>query len=101
MPQALVQLPEIGLEVRVRGMTAAERDSFEQELLVDGKPNLLNTRAKLAAICCVQEDGSRLFTDADVVKLGSLRASVIDRIATKARELSGIGGEDEDEEKKG
>ena len=82
-------------------MTAAERDEFEQGILADGKADLRNVRAKLAAICCVDTDGKSLFSAADIDRLGQMRASVLDKLAAAARRLSGMEDSDEDAEKKG
>lgn len=65
----LVDVPEWGGAVAVRGLTGLERDAFEQTMVrVDeaGKrqPDLSNMRAKLCAACIVDgETGDRLFTD--------------------------------------
>jgi hypothetical protein len=45
----------------------------------------------------VEEDGSRTFSDADVIALGEARADVIDRLFGIAQRLSGMRDEDVDE----
>lgn len=100
-PTEVVQIPEIGLSVIVRGMTGAERDSYVFGCMKGhGKRRELdatNMSAKLVAFCCIDEGGKRVFSDEDVVALGQTRADVIDRLYTVAQRLSGLRQEDTDE----
>lgn len=94
-----VDCPEWGGTVLVRGMTGRERDAFETSMVEQrgrGAPtqNLSNVRAKLVARCVVDDDGERLFTDADVAALGDKSAAPVDRIFEVASRLSGIGDQD-------
>ncbi len=104
-----VDCPEWGGSVLVRGMSGKERDMFEMSLQdagdavqvqrgrAGGRPpgrNLVNTRAKVVARCVVDDDGNRLFSDADVTALGEKSGAPIDRIFTVAARLSGMGEED-------
>jgi len=96
----VVPCPEWGGEVRLRSLTGAERDAYEQSLVqTRGKSremNLRNARAKLVALCAVDESGKRLFTDADVNALGKKNAKPLDRLFDAARRLSGLSGDDVD-----
>jgi hypothetical protein len=87
--------------VMVRGMTGAERDAFEQSNIVGkGKNrdvNLRNYRAKLVIWSVVDEDGKRLFTDADAEWLGDKSAAALSRIVDVASRLSGISEQDVEE----
>lgn len=100
-PQQVVNVPELGGEVIVRGMTGVERDAFEMSCFEGrGKKrdwNMRNMRAKLVGFCCIDEAGRRVFTDQDVEALGSVRADVIDRLFSVAQKLSGMKDEDVDE----
>ncbi len=105
-----VPVPEWGGSVLVRGMTGKERDQFEVSLAEEsagsvqvqrgragGRPpgrNLVNMRAKIVARCVVDDDGNRLFSDADVAALGEKSGAPIDRIFIVAARLSGMGEED-------
>src|SRR5260221_673414 len=51
-------------------------------------------RAKIVARCVVDDDGNRLFSDADVTALGEKSGAPIDRIFAVAARLSGMGEED-------
>ena len=93
----LVEVPEWGGEVYVKGMTGLERDAFEGSIVeIRGKGrrvNMANVRAKLAAQTLCDENGERLFTDADVKELGRKSASALQRVFEVAQRLSGIGEE--------
>jgi len=90
--------------VRVRGLSAAERDAWEMSLTQqDGKGrvqvgNLRNVRASFVAKIVVDEDGERVFTDRDARELGKRNAIVINRIWLMGRELSGMNEEEDGDE---
>lgn len=91
-----VPVPEWGGTVRVRELTARERDAFESTLRPatgSAAPDTANLRARLCVRSIVGEDGSRLFNDEDADALGSKSAQVVDRIFTVAQRLSGIGAD--------
>jgi len=96
----VVPCPEWGGEVRLRSLTGAERDAYEQSLVqTRGKSremNLRNARAKLVALCAVDENGNRLFSDQDVAALGRKNAKPLDRLFDVARRLSGLTEDDVD-----
>jgi hypothetical protein len=89
-----VAVPEWGGTVRVKGLTAGERDAFESTILVmRGKRrelNMLDMRARLVSLSLVDEAGSRLFTKNDVAALAEKSASALDRVFEVAQRLSGI-----------
>jgi len=81
IPQEAVDVPEWGGKVNIRGLSASERDDYEQSLVEVGpdgrtrvKKTQHNVRASLVARCLVDEAGKRLFTDADVAALGEKSA---------------------------
>jgi hypothetical protein len=97
-----VDVPEWGGSVLVRGMTGRERDAFELSMLQPGRGGRrvvdpANVRAKLVARCCVDDDGNRLFTDADVAELGGKSAAAVDRVYAAAARLSGMGADDQED----
>lgn len=97
-PRERVEIPELAGAVWVRGLTSSERDQFEgsnvRTDIIKGKviPRVHHERmrARLLQQCLEDEDGNRLFEEADVAKLGKLRADVADRLFEVARRLSGI-----------
>lgn len=100
-----IEAPEWGGTVRVRGLTAKQRDEYESSLVVtEGKGksqtqriNMRNARARLAVMAVIDEDGNPLFADSDVFVLGEKSGAVIDRIFEAASRLSGISETDMDE----
>lgn len=96
-----VAVPEWGGTVRVKGLTAAERDAFEQSSLTGkGKNqslNFSNLRARLVVLTVVDEGGEPVFTGSDIRALGEKSAAAIDRVFEVASRLSGIGDDDIEE----
>lgn len=98
LPRELVAVAEWGGEVYVRTLRGSERDAFEaSNVKVTGKgrkrettPMMANFRARLAALCMCDEEGKRLFSDADAVALGQKSASALDRVADVALRLNGM-----------
>jgi len=104
LPVEDVEVPEWGGKVRVRGLTGAERDKFEASIVTrkgnKAEFNPENIRAKLVAMCVVDENGNRLFTDEDIKILGQKSATALDRIFQVAQRLSGLRTEDFEEMQK-
>lgn len=94
-------IPEWGTWILVRGLTGKERDDYETSIMV-GKGrsrdvNMRNLRAKLIVRAVIDQQGARLFTDADVEALGEKSAAALERIFDVARELSGLSEQDTEE----
>jgi len=98
LPTEELAIPEWGGSVRVRALTAGERDAFELEMR-DSRTNghSPNVRGALAVKVLVDEQGRRLFEDHDAATLAALDARPLDRIFTVAARLSGITRDDVDE----
>lgn len=99
--EEIVEVPEWGGSVKVRGMTGIERDQFESSIMKGKGKNIqlnwTNIRAKLVVNTVINGDGSRLFTDGDIAALGKKSASALDRVFDVAQRLSGITKEDVEE----
>ena len=97
----IVEVPEWGGSVRVRGLTGTQRDRFEQSIVIQqgkkSRMNMDNIRAKLCAMTMVDEDGGRLFSDRDTEELGAKSAAALDRVFAVAQRLSGISEDDLEE----
>ena len=87
-----VSVPEWGGEVRVRGLTAYEQ-SIVAKLVTDEKKS--EVTLKVVQFGCVDENGERLFSSADVDQLKTKSFSVIQRLGEKILKLTGIGDADE------
>ena len=81
------RIPEWKDSVYLRNWTGRERDKFEHEFTGDrANGKMSNIRSTVAALSICDEKGSRLFTEADIVKLGNKCGAALDRIFTKACE---------------
>lgn len=89
-----VEVPEWKGFVWVRGLTALERDRYDESLLkrVKGRTvvDAAGARARLVALTVTNEAGEQLFTDRDVDALNAKSAAPIDRLFTVAQRLSGV-----------
>lgn len=89
-----VQVPEWGGEVVIAAMSGAARDAWEQSLVIRKgakvEQNLANMRARLVAVCAVDADGKRLFTDDDAIALGEKSAAALERLCRVAQRLNGL-----------
>lgn len=92
-PRVAVEVPELGT-IYVAKMTAKDRDQFEQ-MVTGGKVggvNLHNIRARFVALVAVNEDGTRMFEDADADWIGELDTDIVQAIVDAGFKLNGIGG---------
>lgn len=91
-----VEVPEWGGSVLVATMDGTTRDAWEQSLAPapgSRKVDISNIRARLVALCCVDEHGQRVFTDADAVELGRKSSTALTRVAEVAQRLNGLTNE--------
>lgn len=94
LPGTVVEVPEWGGQVLVRGLTGRERDRLEQSMLeMDGKTatiKLEGMRALLVVMGCIEPT----FSKEDMEWLGEKNGSAVDRIATTIQRLSGLSKSD-------
>lgn len=103
-PTEEVPCPEFGegAAIAVRGMTVRERSAFERQFMskkgerVDSR--VQEFRERLLVSCCRDPAGAPMFTQADVRLLGESNPSIVERIVSAARRLSGMTDEDEPQE---
>lgn len=99
----VVPVPEWGKNaaVRLKVLSAAERDAFEASTVTTKggrqKPNLANLRARLVSRCMVDADGNRVFESGDVARLGQKSSAALDRLFAKCQELNGFSEKDIEE----
>lgn len=95
-----LRVPEWGgKQIRLKHLSARERDSFESSMVKMGKNgrqqlNNENFRARLVQLAAVKADGSPLFTRHDVKVLGDLPAAGLQRVFNKINEMSAFSEED-------
>lgn len=92
-------VPEWKGKIRLKHLSAKERDDFETSMVKMGKNgrqemNNSNFRARLVQLAAVKEDGAPLFTRHDIRTLGSLPAAGLQRVFNKINEMSAFSEED-------
>lgn len=110
-----VYIPEWDETIRIRELTGAERDKFEQEFIDAAQADtqvefendqgqsevrsvhMENARARLVAKTAVDNDMNRLFDDSDIPQLAQISGRILDKLYDTAQRLSGITDEDIDE----
>lgn len=101
----IVEVPEWGGQVRVRMLSALERDAlfaefFDLEHERIRPERVARLRVHLAALTLVDDDGNRLFNDEEIEKLGLKSSAAIERISEAAMRLNGLSAEEMQELKK-
>jgi hypothetical protein len=89
---APVDVPEWGCSVWMKGWSGKEREQFEKEF-GDLENAGANVRARVLVRILQNEDGSRIFTDADADALGDKLSGPIGRLFGKVMDLSGLRAE--------
>ena len=100
IPTATIKVAGIDGLVSLRGLSASGRDLWEQQIYAerDKKMGVKNIRASLVVRCITDDEtGVRLFTDAEIDQVGSMPASVIDKLYEHCQRLSGLGAKDAEE----
>lgn len=87
-----VEVPEWDGVVMVKEMTAAQRDEFDDWILKSGD-NRASFRAKVVAMCAVDEEGKPLFSPLDIPDLSKTSSKALGRISKKIFEISGFSQE--------
>lgn len=94
-------VPEWDGSIYIKTMTAEERDKFEEAIFIKDsgkrKTDLSGLRAKLCAFVICDEEGKRLFSDAEVEALGKKSGAALTRIFEKAQEISSMREDDIEE----
>lgn len=83
LPTKDVPVPEWGGTVRIRSLTAKDRDAIETAIFTARQEGLVapdNVRARYASACIVDEKGAPLFTADDVEALGQKSATALNRV---------------------
>ncbi len=103
LKREIVDVPEWGGEVYVRGFTALEKEEVEMRSMamvdiatgqIRDARQLAGLKAWIVARCTVDSDGVRIFSDADMDGLQGKNAEVISRLADVAGRLSSLGVEE-------
>lgn len=96
-----VNVPAWGGSVIVAEMSGQERDAWEAAVFkMRGKNtevNRENFRASLLVRCLVDENGKRLFSDAQIKALGAKGSQAISKLFDVAMRINGISKDDQEE----
>lgn len=87
-----LDLPEFGGKVFLRVLSSRERDALEAEF-TDAKNSLTkldNIRAKLVVRALADDQGKRLFSDAEVDQVGDMPAPLVSKIFDAAARHNGM-----------
>ena len=87
LPREEVQIPEWKGSVFVRALTGGERDQLERMTTTD------MSRAKMVALCAVDENGQRLFSEKDVEHLTAKNGRALEKIVHAAMRFNAISDE--------
>jgi hypothetical protein len=90
-----VEVPEWGLTVQVRELTAGQRDKFEgEQVSAQGMAKYKNFRARLVVLTACKPGGELLFREDQVDDVASLPASGVDKVFDAACRLNRLLKED-------
>lgn len=95
IPVEEVVVPEWkGRRVLISGLTAAAKNAYQSSLVelqgTTRKVKLEHSTAKLLVRCLVDAKRQPLFTETDIIRLGTKSAAVLERLAKVASRLSGM-----------
>lgn len=91
LPRERIAVPEWGCDLWVRPLTLAERDqylSYYAETSEKREP--VHLSAMLVRLAVVDELGERVFTEADFGAITQKSATVVDRLALRIQDVSGL-----------
>lgn len=98
LPTKTVNVPEWGGEVIVRTLTGEQGEEYELACMksrtANPDENQRRVRERLCAFCIVGENGSRMFTEAEIDALSMKSKAALDRVFAAAQSLNRYGGRD-------
>jgi len=88
-----VPVPQLGGMVRIRVMTGAARDAFNEyvQSFQDDKRPASAINAALLVQTCIDEDGAPMFTMDEIEMLRDKSAAALDTMTEAAIRLNGLG----------
>ena len=88
LPREMVSCPEWQVDVWVSVMSGADRDSWEHSIVANKDQNMRNMRARLVVFTATDENGVRLFDEAEVELVGSLNSIALNRIVDVVQRIN-------------
>lgn len=91
----IVEVPEWGGSVRIRELSAAQRDSWDSTFRFDQDGNataesLRNMRARMCSLSIVDENDMPVFSPMEAEQLGQLSGTALHRVYAVCRRLNGM-----------
>jgi hypothetical protein len=96
LKKELVSVPEWGMDVWVQEINALERDRLRMEMFPEGEFDPVNNTGKILVRCIVDEQGNRIFSDAQAADLGKKSLAALNRLLTVAKRLNLLEAQDGD-----
>lgn len=91
LPTEVVDIPEFGGKVKIRGMTGKEQSSFHKSIRAKGdKVDEDTFGAKLVVHCLVDDKGERLLTEADWETVYGWPTAIYNRVTAAAMRVNGL-----------
>lgn len=78
-------------KVWIRVLRAREQDNLAVAMKDGGEKEFAIFRSSLVACCLCDETGERIFTDAEIDKVGELPTDLVSKLFEAAYELNGMG----------
>ncbi len=96
VPEEIVDVPDWGGKVLVRGMTSLERDIFDEKVSeMSGKSVTSNASARMAVMCCYDPaTKQRIFDFDDAEELGKTDSKALAIIFPITLKLNGYNDEE-------
>ncbi len=91
-----ITVPEWGGEVRLLGLSGTAREAYERSALTIAPNGAVqrrlptDARARLLALCMVDTNFERIYSDKQIGALGAKSGAVLDRLFDVAKRLSGL-----------
>lgn len=97
-PVELVDVPEWGVKLEIRGLMSGERTALLKAAAgPDGQTQLADILSQLVVLCAYEPDtGERVFAPEDVAILERKSGAVVEQVAQVAARLSGLTPEADD-----
>jgi hypothetical protein len=100
LPQEVVEVPEWGGAVRVRMLTAAEREAWELSNAGKGGARNPGARGRLVAACACRADGELIFKPDNAGQIDGLGARPVERLFDACLRINGLTPDAQEEARK-
>ena len=97
-----VEIPERDISIRIQSLSEAEKSQYETCLIAKNGRGIMRERLqdatrRLIALCVVDEEGKRIFSDSDLSAIANLDSYISSRIYDACQEHCGFNKGDIDE----